>query len=200
MELSIGILVGIGLAAACGFRIFVPLLGTSLAALSGHLELAPGFEWIGTPVAAAGFGTATLLEIVAFYVPWLDNLLDTLATPAAVVAGTIVTASTVVDISPFLKWTLAVIAGGGIAGTIQGGTVLLRGASTGTTGGVGNPVLSTIELVSSVVMTVLAVVVPIVAAILAVGVLVCGIVLFRRIRRWFRNRSVAPEHTAEVPV
>lgn len=200
MELSIGILVGIGLAAACGFRVFVPLLGTSLAALSGHLELAPGFDWIGTPVAAAGFGTATLLEIVAFYVPWLDNLLDTLATPAAVVAGTIVTASTVVDISPFLKWTLAVIAGGGIAGTIQGGTVLLRGASTGTTGGVGNPVLSTIELVSSVVMTVLAVVVPIVAAIVAVVVLVCGIVLFRRIRRWFRNRSTAAEHTAEVPV
>jgi hypothetical protein len=189
MELSIGILIGIGLAAACGFRVFVPLLGTSLAALSGHLELAPGFEWIGTPVAAAGFGTATLLEIVAFYIPWLDNLLDTLATPAAVVAGTIVTASTVVEISPFLKWTLAVIAGGGIAGTIQGGTVLLRGASTGTTGGVGNPILSTIELVSSVVMTVLAVVVPIVAAIVAVGVLVCGIVLFRRVLRWLRRRQ-----------
>lgn len=189
MELSIGILIGIGLAAACGFRVFVPLLGTSLAALSGHLELAPGFEWIGTPVAAAGFGTATLLEIVAFYIPWLDNLLDTLTTPAAVVAGTIVTASTVVEISPFLKWTLAVIAGGGIAGTIQGGTVLLRGASTGTTGGVGNPILSTIELVSSVVMTVLAVVVPIVAAIVAVGVLVCGIVLFRRVLRWLRRRQ-----------
>ncbi len=189
MELSLGILIGIGLSAACGFRVFLPLLGTSLAALSGHLDLAPGFDWIGTPVAAACFGTATVLEVVGFYVPWLDNLLDTIATPAAVVAGTILTASMVVDISPFLKWTLAVIAGGGVAGTIQGGTVLLRGASSGTTGGVGNPVLSTIELVSSAVMTVLSVVVPVVAAILAIGLLIVGFAMFRRIRRWLRNRG-----------
>jgi hypothetical protein len=197
MELSIGILIGIGLSAACGFRVFLPLLGTSLAALSGHLDLAPGFDWIGTPVAAACFGTATVLEVIGFYVPWLDNLLDTIATPAAVVAGTILTASMVVDISPFLKWTLAVIAGGGVAGTIKGGTVLLRGASSGTTGGAGNPILSTIELVSSAVMTVLSVVVPVVAAILAIGLLIVGFAMFRRLRRWLRNRGRNPEQAAE---
>ncbi len=189
MELSIGILIGIGLASACGFRVFVPLLGTSLASMSGQLELAPGFDWIGSPVAAVCFGTATLLEIVGFYVPWLDNLLDTIATPAAAIAGTILTASMVADISPFMKWTLAVIAGGGVAGTIQGGTALLRGASTGTTGGTGNPILSTIELAGSIVMTILAFVVPVLAALLGIAMLVCGIILFRRMLRWLRGRA-----------
>lgn len=188
MELSIGILIGIGLASACGFRVFVPLLGTSLASMSGHLDLAPGFDWIGSPVAAACFGTATLLEIIGFYVPWLDNILDTIATPAAAIAGTILTASMVTDISPFLKWTLAVIAGGGVAGTIQGGTALLRGASTGTTAGTGNPILSTIELVGSIVMTVLSFVVPVLAAVLGIAILICGIILFRRVVRWLRRR------------
>lgn len=187
METGLGIVMGIGLASACGFRVFVPMLGTSLAAVTGHLELAPGFEWIGSPVAAVCFGTATLLEIVGFYVPWLDNLLDTLATPAAAIAGTILTASMVADVSPFLQWTLAIIAGGGIAGTIQGGTALLRGASTGTTAGTGNPILSTIELVGSIIMTILSFVLPILAALIGIALLATGIILFRRIVRWLRR-------------
>ncbi len=89
MELALTVLVGVGLAAACGFRVFVPLLGISLAAQTGHLELASGFGWIGSPVAAAAFGVATLLEVGAYLVPWVDNALDALASPAAVVAGTI---------------------------------------------------------------------------------------------------------------
>ena len=188
MEAWLGIVMGIGLASACGFRVFVPMLGTSLAAYSGHLELASGFEWIGSPVAAICFGTATLLEIVGFYVPWLDNLLDTIATPAAAIAGTILTASMVADISPFLQWTLAIIAGGGIAGTIQGGTALLRGASTGATAGTGNPILSTIELVGSIFMTILSFVLPVLAALIGIVLLICGIVLFRRLIGWFRSR------------
>jgi hypothetical protein len=191
METSIGVVMGIGLASACGFRVFVPMLGTSLAAYSGHLELAAGFEWIGSPVAAICFGTATLLEIVGFYVPWLDNLLDAIATPAAAVAGTILTASMVADMSPFLRWTLAIIAGGGIAGTIQGGTALLRGASTGATAGTGNPLLSTIELVGSICMTILSFVVPVLAAVIGIALLICGIILFRRLVRWLRGRRPA---------
>jgi hypothetical protein len=198
MDLTLSILIGIGLAAACGFRVFVPLLGTSLAALSGQLQLAPAFEWMGTPVAAVGFGVATLLEIGAYYIPWLDNLLDTVATPAAVVAGTMVTASTVVDISPFLKWSLALIAGGGVAGTIKGGTTLLRGTSSVTTAGVANPILATLELASSVVMTVLSFVVPILAALLAAAIVVSGLALFRRVRRWLRERDSSRPADAAV--
>src|SRR5213592_3270836 len=97
MELALSICLGVGLSAACGFRVFVPLLGLSLAALAGHLQLAAGFEWIGTWPAFACFLAATVVEVAAYYIPWLDNLLDSLATPAAVVAGTMITAAVLTD-------------------------------------------------------------------------------------------------------
>ncbi|MFO1096665.1 MAG: DUF4126 domain-containing protein, partial [Planctomycetaceae bacterium] len=163
MDLTLGLLCGIGLAAACGFRVFVPLLGTSIAAMSGQLQLSPGFEWMGTLPALITFGTATALEIGAYYIPWLDNLLDVVATPAAAVAGAMLTAAMVTDMSPFLKWTLAVIAGGGVATAVQTGTAALRGASTLTTAGAANPIISTVELATSILMTALAVLLPILA-------------------------------------
>src|SRR6266571_8977967 len=122
METLLSICVGIGLSAACGFRVFVPLLVMSIAALSGHLTLAHGFEWIGTYPAVVAFAVATCLEIAGYYIPWVDHLLDTVATPVAIIAGTLVSASMVTDLSPFLKWTLAIIAGGGAAGMVQATT------------------------------------------------------------------------------
>ena len=104
----------------------------SAAALSGHLELAPGFDWIGTTPALVGFAVAAALELAAYLVPLLDNMLDALAAPAAVVAGTILTASSVVDVSPWLRWTLAIVAGGGIAGTVHLFTGATRLTSTAT--------------------------------------------------------------------
>jgi len=161
METLLGLIVGVGLSAACGFRVFVPLLGMSIAALSGHITLASDFAWIGTRTALLAFSVATILEIATYYVPWVDNMMDALMTPAAVVAGTIVTASMVGDISPFLKWSLAVIAGGGVSAIVQGGTVALRAGSSGTTGGLANPMVSTIEMIGSILVTILAIVLPI---------------------------------------
>ena len=109
MDLVLSACLGIGLAAACGFRIFVPLLVMSIAHQSGHLGLASGFEWIGSRPALVAFAVATLLEVLAYYVPWLDHLLDTAAVPIAIVAGVVVTASVVTDVSPMLRWSLAVI-------------------------------------------------------------------------------------------
>src|SRR5579864_205745 len=103
METILCVCLGIGLAAACGFRVFVPFLIMSIASLSGHLQLAHGFEWIGTYPALTTFSVATFLEVAGYYVPWVDHLLDTVATPAAVVAGIIVTASVVSGMSPLLK-------------------------------------------------------------------------------------------------
>src|SRR4030043_1502223 len=134
-ETLLGIAVGIGLSAACGFRVFVPLLMMNLAILTGHLPLSPGFEWIGSDYATIAFSTATLVEVLAYYIPWLDHILDLIASPAAIIAGTIATASMVMDISPFLRWTLAIIAGGGAAAIVQGVTVTLRKKSTALTGG-----------------------------------------------------------------
>jgi hypothetical protein len=111
----LSILAALGLAAACGFRVFVPLLLVSLAARSGHLELSQGFAWIGSTPALICFGTATVLEVLAYYVPVVDNFLDSVATPAAIVAGVVVSAAVMTDIEPWLKWSLATVAGGGLA-------------------------------------------------------------------------------------
>ena len=156
--LSIG--VGIGLAAACGFRVFVPLLVVSVASHAGKLNLAPSFQWMGTDAALMAFGCATALEIAAYYIPWLDNLLDTVATPAAVVAGTVVSASVFTGIDPFLKWSLAVIAGASAAGLVQGSTVVTRAISTASTGGLGNPVVATGEWIASGVMSIFLMIAP----------------------------------------
>ena len=166
MEQILSILIGIGLSATCGFRIFVPLLGMSIAYHAGALSLAPGFAWIGSWPATIAFGIAMVLEIAAYYIPWLDNLLDTIATPAAIVAGTIATASMVGDVSPFLRWSVAIIAGGGVAGLIQGSSVAVRSVSAASTGGIANPAVSTVELAASVVGTVLSILVPYVAIVL----------------------------------
>jgi hypothetical protein len=157
------IALGVGLSAAVGFRIFVPFTVMSVAALTGNLNLTSGFDWIGTWPALVLFATATALEIGAYYIPWLDNALDTLATPAAVVAGAVITASVVGDISPMLRWVLAIIAGGGVAGAVQTGTTLLRAGSTATTGGVGNPVINTAEITSSFTLSIVTVVLPLFA-------------------------------------
>jgi hypothetical protein len=179
VEHVIGVLVGLGLSAACGFRIFVPLLVISIAARTGHLVLAFQFEWMGATPALIAFALATLLEVAAYYVPWLDNLLDTMATPAAVIAGIVVSASVIVDLDPFFKWTLSVIAGGGIAGGLQLLTTGTRHLSTITTAGAANPVVSTVELGSSIFLSALSLFAP-----LLVLFAVVTFVLFALNRRW----------------
>ena len=141
----VSLMIGIGLSAACGFRIFVPFLVMNLAARAGYLELAGGWEWIGSTPALIAFGAATSLEIGAYYVPFLDNLLDTVSTPSAVVAGVLVTASQVSEMHPFFGWAVAIIAGGGASGLVQGLTTITRQVSSFATGGFGNPIFSTFE-------------------------------------------------------
>jgi hypothetical protein len=159
----LSVLLGIGLSAACGFRIFVPFLLVGIAAKTGHLTLGETFAWLASTPALVALGVATIVEVGAYYVPWLDHLLDVVATPAAVVAGMIMTASVVTGLDPMLKWTLALIAGGGIAGTVQALTVGTRKVSLLTTGGFGNPVVATVELFGAVFLTVLAIALPLLA-------------------------------------
>jgi hypothetical protein len=187
METLLGIAVGIGLSAACGFRVFVPLLIMNLASLGGQLHLSSGFAWIGSYYATVAFGTATIVEVLGYYISWLDHILDIVATPAAIIAGTITTASLVTDMSPFLKWTLALIAGGGIAGLVQGTTVALRAKSSVSTAGIGNPIVSTLELVGSIVTALLAILAPILC--LALIAFVFNFVIRKAIRLVSGKRS-----------
>ncbi len=172
MDTLLSICIGIGLSAACGFRIFVPPLVMSMASLFGHLTLSPNFEWMGTYPALVTFAVATCIEIAAYYIPWVDNLLDTVATPMAIAAGTFVTASLIPDADPMLQWTVALIAGGGSAGTIQAFTGIGRLASTIMTGGLGNPLVSTIESGGSFILSGLAITVPMFAICLVAVLLV----------------------------
>ena len=177
----LSVCVGIGLSAACGFRVFVPLVVMSIAAQTGHLTLAHGFEWVGSYPALVAFAVATCVEIAGYYVPWVDNFLDTIATPAAIIAGTLMTASLVTDLSPFLKWTLAIIAGGGVAGMVQGSTAAARGVSSISTGGLGNPLIATAELAASTIASIVAVLAPVLAVgLLAMFLLVLSRKLFRK--------------------
>lgn len=189
MDALIGVFVGLALSAAVGFRVFIPLLCTGSAARLGYLELTPDMAWLGSDAALVAMATATVLEVSAYYVPWLDNLLDTIATPTAVVAGVITWAAVTPELSPLLRWTLAVVAGGGAAGLVQSSTALLRLQSSGFTGGLGNPVLATGELLGSLTLSVLGVLAPALAAGLAVLVLVGLGWLYRRATS---RRNAAP--------
>ena len=180
-QIAMHALIGIGLAASCGFRVFVPFLVMGLAGNAGMLELSEGWRWLGSWPAIASFAAAALIEICGYCFPWLDHLLDVMATPAAVVAGVIATAACVTGMDPVMRWSTAVIAGGGAAAAVQTLTVVTRGASTASTGGFGNWIVSLLELTLSLLVSVLAIVAPFVGIVLCVaGVLVIRRVLKRR--------------------
>jgi hypothetical protein len=185
VDLIVSIALGIGLAAAVGFRVFIPLLVVSVAAYTGHLQLNESFAWLGTLPALITLGVAALAEVLAYYIPGLDNLLDVLATPMSLVAGTVVMASTMGDVSPLVKWTTAIVAGGGAAGLTQGLTTLLRAKSTAMTGGLGNPVIATGELGASLLGSLLALLLPVAAV--ALFALFCWFVV--RFARKLHRRS-----------
>jgi uncharacterized protein DUF4126 len=188
-DLAVSIALGIGLAAATGFRVFLPLLITSIATYGGYIPVSEGFSWIGTPAAVIMLGVAALAEVLAYYIPGVDNLLDTIATPAALIAGTLVSAAVMADLPPLIKWTAAVIAGGGAAGITQGVTTLIRANSTVFTGGLGNPVIATGELGGATIISLLALSVPFVAV--GLVALFCWFAI-RTIRRLLR-RAPKPE-------
>lgn len=149
-EILIGLAGGLGLSACCGFRVFIPLLIASIAGKFGFLPMAQNFAWLSSWPAIICFASASILEVLAYYIPIVDNFLDTLATPSAMIAGTLVSASTLVHLDPTWQWILGIIVGGGSAGLIQAGTGLTRLGSTKFTAGTGNAVVSTGENIAAI--------------------------------------------------
>ena len=188
LDLALSIALGVGLAAAVGFRVFLPLLVVSVAAYTGNIPLSDGFAWLGTPSVLAMLGVAALVETLAYYIPGVDNLLDALATPAAFLAGIVVSAAVMADLPPMVKWTTAIIAGGGAAGLTQSATALLRLNSTTLTGGLGNPLIATAEFGGAVLVSLLALFAPLFA--LALVVAFCWLAV-RFARRMFRRAPAA---------
>lgn len=160
--------VGIGLSAAAGFRIFLPMFLISLSSYMGWVPVSEGFEWLSGLTGLISTGIATVIEILSYYIPIVDNFLDTLSVPLATVAGSVIFASQLGDISGVPEWVLTIIAGGGTAATISTGFAKLRTVSSLTTSGVGNPIVSTVENVGAGIMTFLALFVPILAVLLII--------------------------------
>lgn len=186
----LSIALGLGLSAACGFRIFVPMLVVSIAARSGHLTLSEGWLWLASTPALIAFSTATVLEIVAYYIPVVDHFLDLVAAPIAAVAGAVVAAAVFVEISPLLKWTLAIVAGGGAASVVHVGKTVARAGISISTFGMGNWLVSTGEIISAFGVSVLSLLMPILGFIFFLGLAVLAFVIYRR--RRLRKRALLP--------
>jgi Domain of unknown function (DUF4126) len=182
-DYAVPVVLGVSLAAATGFRVFVPLLIMGLSARGGYLPLGETFAWVSTTPALVMLAAAAFAEIAAYYIPGLDNLLDGLATPAAIIAGIAASAAVMTDLPPMLKWTLAIIAGGGAAAITQGTTATLRGHSTAFTAGLGNHVLATGELAGAILLPLLVIIWPTVAIVIALLVMGLAFMLGRRMLR-----------------
>lgn len=186
IETILSIFLGIGLSASVGFRVFLPLFALSLASYFGKWDLNESWLWIGSSTAVITLGIATLVEIVAYYIPVVDNFLDTIAIPLATIAGTAIMVSTVVDLSPVITWALAIIAGGGTAAAVKSSASATRLGSTVSTAGFGNPIVSTIETGASIVMSIISIFLPILAIILVLLIFYMVYKLYKKIRP---NRS-----------
>lgn len=198
MEIILGLLIGIGLSIAAGFRVFVPLLVTSIASISGYFTLSDSFLWIGTYPALITFLVATIVEIAAFYIPFIDNLLDTVAPFFVSIAGIILTASSIGETTPLVSWGLAIIAGvpaGLSSQLLSSGS---RATSTATTGGAGNFIVATLENIKSVVVSILAIFAPILIPFILLFVLFLIVIVFKKLKSLKINPFFTRKKIADI--
>lgn len=181
-ETMLSVFLGIGLAASAGFRVFVPLFALSLASYAGLWELNENWEWMGSLTAIIITGVATLAEVFGYFIPWIDNLLDSLAIPLAALAGTAVMVSTLTGMDPVITWTLAIIAGGGTATVIKGAAAGTRLTSTVSTGGIANPAVSAVETAAATTISLVSILAPVLATLLVIVVLAFVFRIYRKLR------------------
>ncbi len=187
LEIIMSIALGVGLAASSGFRVFVPLFALSLASYFHVIPLTDSWAWVGSMPALVILGVGSITESVSYLIPYVAHLLDTIAVPLAGVAGTLVMASTLTDLSPAMTWALAIVAGGGVAGTIAGATATTRVASTATTGGLANPVVAATETGTAVGLSALSIFAPLLALFGAVLGLLGAIWLAFKVKARFKH-------------
>ena len=196
---AISAFIGIGLAAATGFRVFLPMFAVSLASYMGWIPMNESFQWLSGLPTLITTGIATIVEILAYYIPFVDHLLDTMSIPLATVAGSVMFASQFAEIGTFPQWALALIAGGGTAAAISSGFAGTRAASTATTGGLGNSVVATTETAGAGIMSILALAAPIIAFIVAIILIITVVFFGRKIWRKFKNFNTdQPDKIIEV--
>lgn len=194
IKIITAVALGIGLSASTGFRVFIPMLVASLAARFGVFHPTGSFEWLGSLPAIIAFGSATVAEVAAYYIPFVDNLLDSVTTPLSIGAGTLLMTSVLPIDNDLMKWIMGFIVGGGAAATIQGGSVLTRLTSSKFTAGTGNHVLATGENVAAFGTSSLALFIPIIIAVLFIGLFILS---FRKLFKWIKKRKLKREGNGE---
>ncbi len=189
MDYSIltNIALGIALSACAGFRVFIPMLAGALAGHFNIISLPADMQWLSSWPAIACFGTAAIAEVGAYYIPFIDNLLDTIATPLSIGAGTVLASSIlpIADQEPVVRWGIGLLAGGSVAGTIQMGTGLLRLFSSKATLGAGNVVVATTENAAAVSITTLSFFIPVVIALLLIALI--GWIIIKLTKRFSKK-------------
>lgn len=172
VELVVGVCAGVSLSAACGFRVFLPLLVVSIAAHFFGYNVNADFEWIGSWISIVSLATATIMEVAAYYLPCVNNMLDIVNVPLAFIAGTVVMGGVLPDVHPYLKWSIAGLLGSSVAGLTQLATTIVRGASTATTAGTCSNVVSSSENVCATIFSLGAILIPLLA-IVVVTIFLC---------------------------
>jgi hypothetical protein len=181
METLVSVAMGLGLSAACGMRVFLPLLALSIAVHFGRVQVVSDFAWLGTNTALLMLATAALAEILAYFIPWLDHLLDMAAFPCAITAGVFTSTATIHGLPPHLTWGLALVGGGGAAGLIRATASLGRVKSTLFTGGLANFIIAFIELAGAVFLCLAALFLPLFALSSLVGIAILCVIFLKKV-------------------
>lgn len=180
----------IGLSAACGFRIFIPPLTYGIFYKANLVELSDSWSWIGNDWVILLFALATIFELMATFIPYIDNLLDIISTPVSILAGTILASSVLSDLDPSLQWILSIICGVGVTGSFQLSTVTMRGMSTFFSGGIFNPVFAFVEDILAFFIAVSTILIPSLGLIIIIGIFIFFLIKKKEFRkRKNRNKS-----------
>ena len=190
----ISLFIGIGLATATGFRVFLPLFFVSLASYFNWIPLQDNWQWLGSMQALIALGIAMVFEILSYYIPFVDNIMDSIAIPLSAIAGTLLFSSQFAESNDIINWGLSIIAGGGTAATVSTALSGIRLASSASTAGVGNPLVSTVENTGATVMSVVAVFVPIIAIIMVIVLMYWLFRFGKRIRQKIKPSSEHVPH------
>jgi len=191
MNLFLGILLGLGLSASTGLNTFLPLLLLSAAArfhIAG-IELGSKFEWLTSDAAMITLIVACIIELIADKIPAVDHFLDSAGTFVRPLAGALASASVLTGVDPIVAAVVGLIVGAPTSlglHTLKAGT---RIASSATTFGCANPVISIIEDVISFCLSVLAIFLPLLVPV-ALALLVFA--LYRLMKRIRSGGASAP--------
>lgn len=180
-HLIIQVCLGISLSACAGLRAFLPLLVLGILARAGYVQVGPGFAWIGSDPSLVIFGAATVVEILADKIPAVDHFLDSGGLFIKPVAGTILFSTVIIRMDPLLAVVLGLIVGGSLSELIHIKKAGLRVASSGMTGGAGNPFLSIAEDAGASAGVALSFIAPVLAAFVVLFGIYAAFKIYRKV-------------------